>query len=341
MSGGRQNVFVALTVLGALVALGWMIIKFGGTLGGLAAGGGHPINLVLPRVDGLSEGARVVYRGRSVGRVSGISLSEERTAFDVGLLINNEQVPANVIGVVRATNPISGGAIIELDLEGDAAQGSLFEVAVIPGISEGGGLLPPEVPKLAGDLSALLAEVRQERLVPLLVKQVESLGELITSVNAIAGDDELIGELRQAITSAQHATEVATTAAEEYQRLGTGLNDLQVEARVVLEDIKAISASARSTTATANDAVAKAQDDLTLVTDSVLARLDRVDRLLVTGEGVAAKLNNGEGTLALMLNDPSVYRILEDDLRILGELLKGARRLIEQFEEEGVNVSIF
>ncbi|MEM7808377.1 MAG: MlaD family protein [Planctomycetota bacterium] len=340
MSAGR-NLIVALTVLGAMVALGWMIIKFGGTVGGFAAGGGHTIQLELPRVDGLSEGGRVVYRGKTVGRVDRIQLSESRTGFDIGITVTNDQIPANVIAVVRAINPISGGAVLDLELIGNTAESTLFEVATIEGRSELGGLLPPEVPILAGEVSALVQDVRERQLISLLAQQIEKLGELTDSINAVAGDEQLVDDLRGTLASARRASDAAAEAAEVYRDLGRDMGELQERAVVVMDDVQAMSSDAREITASTKVLVDEAQSDVDAISSNVLTSLTRADRLLASSERVVGRLEGTDGTLGLLLNDSAIYRVLEDDLRILGELLKDVRRVVEQIEEEGVSVDIF
>ena len=328
MSNAKSNVIVAVTVLAALVAMGWMIVKFGGTLGGIAAGGGYEVGLSLPRVDGLSEGARVTYRGRGVGRVAVIELAEDRVRFDVTLVMLDETVPDNVVGVVRATNPISGGAAIELELQGETATGSLAEGdGTIPGESERGGLIPAELPELANEVRLLVAEMREQNL-------AGRIGELVGSVNEIAGDGQLREDLKATVANTRRATDEAAVAAEEYRKLGQRFNELGDRAETVLADANEISGDAKATAAEARQLIQEVRGEAN-------GRLRQVDELLARANTIAAKVDDGEGTAGMLLNDPEAYQALRDDLRILGRVLEAAERVVEQIEQEGVKVSVF
>jgi phospholipid/cholesterol/gamma-HCH transport system substrate-binding protein len=335
MSAGRRNVIVALTVIGAMIALGWMIVKFGGTLGGLFAGGDTRVSLILPRVDGLSEGARVIYRGRGVGRVESIAQTNSRTSFDIGLVLSNDNLPANVVGVVKSANPISGNALVELELQGEEALGRLGEDAdVIIGRSMAGSLVPEELPKLAQELQLLVADMRQQNLVGTIGVQAAKLGELSDSINDIAGDEAIRGDIRASISTGRTAVEEAALAAETYRKLGERFTGLQDDAESLLIDLSATADATRKT-------AEQAEADLADVSRQLQARLEQLDTMLATGNKLLNRVESGQGTIGLLLNDPRVYEALYDDLLIVEDLLLTAQRLLEQFEEEGIKISIF
>ncbi len=342
MGSGKSNVVVAVTVLAALAALGWMIVQFGGTLGGLAAGSGYDVRLSLPRVDGLSEGARVTYRGQSVGRVASIAPDESRIAFDVVLMLQDDFVPSNVEGVVKSTNPISGGAAIELTLQGDMASGKLSDgPEMIPGRSPTGGLIPEELPALAEEIRGLVAEMREQNLPATIREQAERLGELVESVNAVAGDGEFRDNLKETVVNTRRATEEAALAAEEYRKLGERANLLGDQAESVLADASEITGDAKAAAASVRTLVDDTRGTVKTLSDDAVARMRQADALLARFNAIAAKVDQGEGTMAMLLNDPQAYQALRDDLLILGRVLKAAERLVEQVESEGVKVSIF
>ena len=70
MSPYRRNVMVGATALGALLALGWMMLKFAGLPVSIFLTSRIPVHFDTTRADGLSEGSSVTYRGVSVGQVT-------------------------------------------------------------------------------------------------------------------------------------------------------------------------------------------------------------------------------------------------------------------------------
>jgi phospholipid/cholesterol/gamma-HCH transport system substrate-binding protein len=343
MSGARKNVLVGVTVLGALLALGWMIVQFGGTLGGLAGGAGYRVNMSVPRVDGLSPGGRVQYLGLGVGRIEAITLDESRSGFDVTLMIRDgTDVPANVKGVVRSTNLISGGAAIELEYIGDAPEGFLVNGPDrIEGVVGGSELIPPEFASLADELQGLVAELREADVVGNFNAQAERIGELATSLNEIAGDESLQADVRLAVANTRDAAAAAADTAREFEQLGKRLNALEADAQAVMTDAKAVSSEAREAVASARETFDDAATDLRTLQGKLIDRADEAGRIFASVDSVLAKIDNGEGTLGQLVNDPRAYEALNDDLLLLGEILKDARRLVRQIEEEGFKFSVF
>ena len=337
MTSTRKNVLVGITVLGALAAMGWMIVQFGGTLGGLAGGGGYQVTMTAPRVDGLSEGNRVQYRGMGVGRVISIDLDDSQAGFDVVIEVRDGSgIPANVRGVVRATNLISGGAAVDLELVGETAQGSLADLAgdKIPGAFGGAELLPPEIAQLAEEFRLLVSELREAGVVDQVTDVASRVEELTENLNALVGDESLRSDLRSAVASTRDAADAAAGAAREYQELGGRLNELETDVRAVVADFRRISADAREVLGTAGESV----DTLSAQLD---ARLSEAETIFKNVGELTAKANSGEGTLGLLLNDPRAYEALNDDLLLLKEVLRDLERVVEQIEQEGVSVSIF
>ena len=344
MTGLRKNVLVGITVLGALAALGWMIVQFGGTLGGFVGGGGYFVTMEAPRVDGLSEGNRVQYLGLGVGRVESIRLDDDQTGFEVVLSIRpGTRVPSNVVGVVRATNLISGGAAVDLALQGDAAEGRLLEQAgtTIPGEFGGADLVPPEIAALADEVRLIVAELRQTGLVDTLDDVATKAGTLADNLNAIAGSDELQTDLRQAVASVRQAADAAAVAADEYRQLGRNLNELQADAQAVFSDARDVAGEAKAAVTSARGTIDKAGTDLATLTTDLQARLAQADETFARVNRLLAQAEDGQGTLGLLLNDPRAYEALNDDLRLLNDVLRTADRLLEQIEQEGFKVDLF
>ena len=77
MSPYRRNILVGITVSGALIALGWMILKFGDRPARFFAAESMPITFVAERADGLGEGSNMTYRGVIVGKVNTVKRTDD------------------------------------------------------------------------------------------------------------------------------------------------------------------------------------------------------------------------------------------------------------------------
>ena len=350
MDSWKKNVLVAITVLGAIAAVGWMIIQFGGTLGGWIGGGGYQVRMTAPRVDGLAAGNRVQYLGLPVGRVESIALNDNLDGFDVVLLMRPEMdVPENVIGVIRSANIISGGAMIDLDPVGSPSQARLVDgERLIAGEFGGADLIPPEVSELAEEIRGLVSEFRDAGLVDNVNEQARKIGELADSLNAVVGDEELRADVKASVASIRQAAAATSETAEEFRKFSVRLNELQDQADTLFADASEISGEVklavtdvRATATSARETIDRTSSDVEEITGQLVARLNQAQTIMARVESITGKIDDGEGTLGKFLNDPSVYQTLDTDLLILREILRDTERLVQQIEEEGFKLSVF
>ena len=55
---------------------------------------------------------------------------------------------------------------------------------------------------------------------------------------------------------------------------------------------------------------------------------------------VAAKIDAGQGTAGQLVNDPKLYQSLVDSARELNATITDFKRLVEQWEQEGVSLKL-
>src|SRR3954467_6199135 len=114
MSAFKKNLMVGITVLIALILLGWMILRFSDAPFRLFAKAQMPIKLEAPSAEGVSEGTSIYYLGVSVGRVTKIERSEDLKSVVMQGLVD-PPLPENIEGRIR-TQLFGGGAAISLVL---------------------------------------------------------------------------------------------------------------------------------------------------------------------------------------------------------------------------------
>src|SRR6187549_1513784 len=119
MSPYRRNILVGITVLGALVTLGWMILKFGDRPAKLFATPSQPVSFTTDRADGLGEGSNITYRGVNVGRVKTVTRTPDGREVKIAGEVDIEPpLPANVEGVIRALGQLGPTSALNLVLTG-------------------------------------------------------------------------------------------------------------------------------------------------------------------------------------------------------------------------------
>jgi phospholipid/cholesterol/gamma-HCH transport system substrate-binding protein len=352
MTSNKKNILVGVTVLGAFVVLGWMIIQFGGRLGKLSGGATYLVNMTAPRANGLSEGAPVQYLGSPVGRVERILLNESRNGFDIELHINQDtDLPANVTATIRSINRISGASAVVLEpLEG-LPQGSLREEArirIIQAEVAGSDLVPDEVTALAVELRAAVEEFRASGLVDNLNRQVEQVGELANAMNELVGDEELRGDVKASVASVREAAASAERIAKELEEFTARLETMQQDASDLLAEAREVSSTVKRTTEHADEAIVSAQGQIESagrnvdeVSRELLDRLEQMDGVLADVQAITTAIEEGKGTAGKMVNDDRLYEGLVINMQLLEGILKTSNRLLEQWEQEGIRLRLF
>jgi phospholipid/cholesterol/gamma-HCH transport system substrate-binding protein len=349
MSQYRKNILVGATVLLALVLLALMVLRFSDAPFRLVARPQMNIVFVSPTAEGLSEGSPVFYKGVSVGRVAAIRTSEDQRNVIIDAMVDRDPpLPANLEGIIRS-QLFGGGSSISLGLihpRGTPPEetmlppqptGRLTPQTQIPARFVGVDLLPAEFVTLAVDLTQTSRELRQigrdfresqlianlSLAVDSLRKNIEKAGLLADSLREITGSEELRNDLRLALENFRKASESAVRIGQQLEELGrcadARLDELGNRGERLL-------ASAQS-----------AVDDLGARLGD---RLTQVARVLENFEQAARKLHAGDGSAARLLNDPRLYETLLDTSRELELAIRDLRRLVQQWEQEGVPLKL-
>jgi len=152
-----------------------------------------------------------------------------------------------------------------------------------------------------------------------------------------AFDDQASRELRGSIRS---VSELSATLAQVVRAHASDLDTLSRETRNVVASLKGAAGTARLTaerldSATSSPQVRQAVEDLSIASTELRhtavqvrelsARFARsqgkLDTLLATSDSVFSKINRGQGSLGLLVNDPAMYRHTDSLVTELRDLL--------------------
>src|SRR4051812_36507490 len=302
MSPYRRNVMVGATVLTALLALGWMILKFAGAPIAWLIAPRMQIHFVVDRADGLSEGSNVIYRGVNIGQITRVTrTNDDRVRIDAAVP-PDPPLPANIKGVIRSTGLLGGGSAMVLTLIGDKPEGQLKRESQLEANYVGLDLLPPEFAELAGELRLTARQFRESNVVLHMDEQVQHLGKVIDSLQTYIDDPKIRTDLQESIANLRKTTEKA-------DQIGDNLNKPPTEPRGHMDDLS----------------------------KNIGDRLTQVAGLLDQLQQVTRKVNEGKGTAGALVNDPKLYESLVDTTQQLNETIKDLRRLAKQWEQEGIS----
>jgi phospholipid/cholesterol/gamma-HCH transport system substrate-binding protein len=331
MSPNRRNIVVGITVIGALAVLGWMLLKFGSAPAKMFTKGEQIIvHFVADRADGLAEGSQIFYRGVPVGRVTHLRRDENQEDVVIDSLIDDTPpLPGNVTGVIRTRSLISGTADLSLELDSRLSTqptGSLEKEQTVAAKFVGSELIPQQFGDLAIELEKTTRDVREARLIAHLDETVRSANEVMKSLHDFVADPQLRENINVAIANFRKVTETAGRAAENIEKFSG-------KVQTVAEDASATLTDARAT-------IKKTQDNIDNVTSQINDRMLQLSKLLDTFQSISTKIDKGQGTAGMLMNDPKLYQSLVDSTRELNATIADLKRLVEQWEQEGVSLKM-
>jgi phospholipid/cholesterol/gamma-HCH transport system substrate-binding protein len=319
MSPYRRNLLVGITVLGAFAVLGWMILQFGGTLATPFAPSQIHVLLIADHADGLSEGSAVIFRGVTTGRVDRVYLHDQNLVYVDASVDQNPPLPANLKAIIRPNGLIGGGSSVVLEVAGDKPEGELKDKAQLPTEYSGLDLLPPQFAQLATDLSQAAKQFRESNVIIDADTMVKRIGVLSDSLQKITGDAGTQEDLKASIANIRQTS-------EEFKKFSLSLDQL--------------STNANSTIAQAHITISKADTTMDTLSRQVGDRLQQTATLIEQLNAITDKVNKGQGTAGALVNDPRLYMSLVETTQEMDATVKDLKRLVEQWEQEGVSLHL-
>ena len=309
MSAYRRNVLVGVTVIGALVILGWMILQFGGSLASPFAPTQLHFRLVTDRADGVSDGTALTYKGVTTGRVEKVYLHDINQVYIDATVDAMPALPANLKGMIRPTGLIGGSASIALELTGDHPDGKLKTDDVIPASYSNLDLIPPEV---TSEVQELATSFKQNHVIEDFDATIKHFGVLAQSLQSVTGDVTSQTDLKTSLANIRQSTDNIRKFSDRLDKISTDASDTIAQAKTTLA----------TTSAQVND------------------RMTQIARLLDNANAITNKVNNGQGTAGQLVNDPKLYASLVDTAQEMDSTVKDLKRLVEQWEQEGVSLHL-
>jgi phospholipid/cholesterol/gamma-HCH transport system substrate-binding protein len=309
-------------MLVALVALGWMIVKFGGGPATWFTAPQMTVRFVADRADGIADGSNIFYRGVVVGRIVSTELGDPKRPVIIQGLINRDPIlPGNVFGAIKTNSVLGAGASIDLLQTDPVPAGALKNGAELRATYVGSSFIPPEVAQLADELKATARELRESGLIQHVRETVVKVGTLADSLNTFVSDKEMRDNLTTTVANLRTASDNATRISTNLEKFSVSLNDMSADASATIKN--------------ANAAVTKVSGNVDDLTKQVNDRLLQSAKLLDSVNSIAAKIDAGKGTAGLLVNDPKLYDSLVDTARQLNLTIADLQRLVNQWETEG------
>lgn len=249
------------------------------------------------KVDGLAISKPVLVNGFQIGRVSALTLQPNGQILAQFKINPNYEVPDNTIARLESTDLLGSKAVV-FDL------GNSLKYAI------------------NGD--TLNANVQQnilEQVEPVQKKAqliVAKLDSVLTSVNTILNPDFQKNINRSFASIAKTLETLESTSKTLDGAIGIEVKRIDV----ILANAESISANLK----TNNVKITAVMNNLNTVTDQLAKAnfketLDNANKVVADLQSTVAKINNGAGSLSMLLNDEKLYNNLNNAAENLDKLM--------------------
>ncbi len=335
MSENRRNIAIGLTVIAGLTMLCGLIILFAGLPQLFKSG--YEVRMHFWETYDIIVGDPIYLRGKRVGLVTEVAFTQgdPRKGVTIVAKVDSDVILPRNIEVRVFTKGLVGKGYLTLTPPAEPGEEvgvfSTDETIELEGIHDSGnGLLPQELTEslknfgtLAKNLNELISPVPTPATTPTsepashpttpplpagLKGTVARMNRTLDALYAITGDEKNQANLKTTLANFAQATakaDEAMAALKDFIKQGEktlgGADELTRKLITSAEDISALLTSIRTT----------------------------VD-----------KINRGKGTAGKLMNDPKLYNNLTDTGEQMTELVKDFRRLVKQWEEQGVGIKM-
>jgi phospholipid/cholesterol/gamma-HCH transport system substrate-binding protein len=255
-----------------------------------------------------------------VGRVKSVKRPEDGKGVIITAELDTKPpLPANVHGEIVMMSALGGTSTMMLQVDGGQPQGVLQPGETLRSRFLGLQFLPPEFAELARELKMTTSQFRESKLIVHLDEQVQNAGKVLESANTLIADPKLRDDIKTAVNNIR-------SASETINRMGTKLDKLTDDAQATMTDVR----KTVKTTGTNVETLSKQAGD----------RLEQISKTLDHFQSIAAKIDNGQGTAGQLVNDPKLYQALVDSTKELNLTITDLKRLVEQWEQEGISFKL-
>jgi phospholipid/cholesterol/gamma-HCH transport system substrate-binding protein len=358
MKERNRNIAVGLTVIVAAAMLGGMIVIFSVLPQSLQPG--YDVRMEADQSYDIHPGDTVFMAGIRIGAISQVRFTDAANPTKGVTMVANISreygVPAGSALHVYSKGFVGGSYLtIQSDKPQRDDKGQVVmlpkdresTIAIVREESGGGSILPPEakpalvaLTKLAENLNALISpqpsgggasgsqpatqggpSASGPAGAPAgnIQDMIAKMNRTMDNFNAVMGDPGNQANLKISLANLAKATASADEAM-------TSLKALAIDAQKTFKDVGTMA----QTGSQRMDEIAKR-----LVEDA-----QGLSALLDTLNKAAIKIESGQGTLGLMVNDPKLYNSLVDAAKQMTQMLKDMQDLMDKWKQQGVPIKV-
>lgn len=250
-----------------------------------------------PRVDGLGVSKPVLINGFQIGRVDQLQLQSDGSIVATLKIKGKYEIPKNSIARLEGTDLLGSKAIVmELGTGQDFAQdGDTLNANVAKGLLETVQPVQKKAELIIGKMDSILTSVNSI-LNPNFQKNVDkSFNSIASTLSSLEATSKKVDNL-------------------------VGSEGSRVSA--ILANVEAISNNLKKN----NEKINGILDNINTITDQVAAAnfkqtIENANKAMADLQTIVGKINNGQGSLGLLVNDTKMYDNLNNASKSLDNLM--------------------
>jgi phospholipid/cholesterol/gamma-HCH transport system substrate-binding protein len=266
-----------------------------------------------PRVDGLGVSKPVLINGYQIGRVDQLQLQSDGSILATLKINGKYDIPKNSIARLEGTDLLGSKAIVlTLGTGTEYAQdGDYLNANVAKGLLETVQPVQRKAELIIGKMDSILTSVNSI-LNPNFQKNVDkSFNSIASTLSSLEGTSKKVDNL-------------------------VGSESSRISA--ILANAEAISSNLKQN----NEKINAILNNIHSITDQVAAAnfkqtIENANKAVADLQGIVGKINNGQGTLGLLVNDTKMYENLTSASKNLDSLMID----LKQHPKRYVHFSIF
>lgn len=317
----KRNIIVGVFVIIAFGALGVMIYKFGELPGVVAKVRSFQIKVQFPTAPGIQKDTPVRFCGYQIGRVSMVRPPKvmkdlktlkwyHQTLVVLSIDKKYNDIPADVQAKLMTRG--LGSSYIELKQQ-------TFDVnAPTIGFLKENSLLQGST----GITSEFFPEESQKKLQEL----VDGLSSLINNANDIIGDPENKASIKHILSNLTKASAQAT--------------DVLTQAKNTLSEAAGTAKDLGTLVRTGTESLKNADVRMDELVNSTVDAVEQIGKAASSLKVTLDKINDGNGSAALLLNDAKFYENLLENTNQIEMLLKELNAFATQARKKGVPIKL-
>jgi phospholipid/cholesterol/gamma-HCH transport system substrate-binding protein len=340
----RRNIVVGLFVILGLCALVWLIFKFGDLPGVVSKLNAYEVYVQFPTAPGVQKDTPVRFCGYQIGRVVTVMAPEIRKDMVNGLEYYQTVV---ILGIDKRYTTIPSNVEVKLMTRGLGS--SYIEIKQNP--EKPPAPAEPNEPKYLADKvwlqgsTGMTSEFFPEESQKKLDELINGLKDLIANANDIMGNKESKENIKKTLANFTKASNQATATLEEFEKLAaagtTTLNKANTKIDEVVTSVADTSDEIRKFAATGTSTLKNVDDKSDRLIAALIDTSEQLSKATADLRLILEKVNNGQGSAGMLINDGRLYENLLEDTEQLKLLIEDMQKFVEEWKNKKIGFTLF